>query len=235
MVVVFATVGFHPEAIKPAIKHLANIKKCVFFCGSTPEEDSRKRLAQTKEHLETACKMMDIPTEFIDLPDEADFCDIFRKIRSKLREEGGKDVAKNCVFNITGGTKPMSLAAVMACVHEGVDAYYYTIDEDQPVKIPLLRVKYADNITEKQKEILTFIGNTPSNETCCASDIAKKMRLSPATVSTHLDRLENVGGIERTPNKKNRSSDIIKITDAAKLMLEDEIQGQNKQESKNRL
>lgn len=207
MVVIFGTLGWEPKALIPSIKTRDNVEKLVVY--HSPDKKGVKAYQQLWEY----CGGIALPVEPYKLEDQFDLVKTAERIRKDLKAHTGKDV----VFNVTGGTKVMASAALLACILEGVPVVYCNERTGAEMTLPLLQIKYEEFLTKPQKRVLQAIKGL--GDACNAIDIANKTGLKKPTVSHHVKELEAKGLITVEPTKKDSRKKLIKLVESVNLLL----------------
>ena len=117
MSIIFGTLGHRPQSLIPSIKTTENDERVVFYYGGDEEA------AKARDEVVEYCKNLRIAVDAVELPDVFDLLGITKRIRADLREWKRRG-PKIAVFNIAGGTRPTSSAALLACILEGVPTVY---------------------------------------------------------------------------------------------------------------
>lgn len=119
---------------------------------------------------------------------------------------------KDVEFNITGGTKIMSLALYIASMMLNAKSYYYTLN-DTLITLPRLNLELLKQmLSEKKFQILKKLYNRDYS----LSELSNFLKIKVQTVEGHLSKLEKNDLIEKY--RKNKST-YVKITDVGKLYL----------------
>ena len=121
-------------------------------------------------------------------------------------------------FNIAGGTRLMSSAALLVCILEGIPTTYVHDDTYEEVQLPLLRMNYSDHLSAKQKEILRFLvahRERPPNET----GLAKALGVHKSTMNHHVKELVAKGVVVVLPDPKDSRAHLIRAAPGAELIV----------------
>ena len=127
-----------------------------------------------------------IDTIFVDV---FDFEGCYRLINETIRER-----MKNgeVVLNISGGTKILADAAILAAFQNGVEAYHC---DERVIRLPVLRgVKFEDSFSSSDRKVLDVLGEGDTTK-----DVVRKLEnqgLSEAAIRTSLRNLEKVGVVK---------------------------------------
>src|SRR5205823_2984590 len=116
------------------------------------------------------------------------------QIRADVRKE--KSTGMDLRFNIAGGTRLMSSAALLVCILEGIPATYVHDETYRELALPLLRMTYGEGLTRKQREVLAFLVKN-HEKSFSETALARALGVHKATMNHHLRKLESMGTIER--------------------------------------
>jgi CRISPR locus-related DNA-binding protein len=218
MVAVFGTLGFRPKSLIPTITSTKDVDKVVFYCGADKSDsDAVKMVAEARKAVLDYCREMNIRAEPVDLQDPFDFKGIAKRIRSDVRryKKEGKEIA---VFNIAGGTRPTSSAALLACILEGIPTVYVhdlTYDE---IHLPLLRMEYGKILSGEERHILKILLKSRPNE-MTEVDLARAVGKHKATVNHHVKNLVAKGVLRLERHPKDARKKVLTVEDSIELLL----------------
>jgi len=220
MVVVFGTLGYRPKSLIPTIKATPDVEKLVFYCGADEDDkDAPKRVAEAKQSVLEYCRAMKIAVEAVDLPDPFDFTGIARRIRKDIQrhKSEGKVIG---VFNIAGGTRPTSSAALLVCILEGVPTVYIHDVTYEEIHLPLLRMEYSSVLSGEERQILLYLlGNRGKDLT--EVDLAKNLGKHKATINHHIRNLVSKGAVRLDKHPKDARKKVIRVEESTELLLGD--------------
>jgi len=199
MVTVLGTLGFHEEKFLPAILATPNVSR-VILCyapGETPEKERKVQLAlhRVRRALSgTRAALTEVKL--------ANPWDVSGMLTTFL-EELGREGPDNCVFNLTGGTKPMAVAATLACLVTGTKAVYVPEESERPdlIELPLPAIMIRSLLTPSQAKLLRVVAE---HEFSSEKDLAEYLRRSAPTVCYHVERLRQVGAISEGGTEDRR-------------------------------
>lgn len=221
MVVVFGTLGFRPKSLIPTIRSTAGVEKVVFYCGADKADpDAVRKVAEAKRAVIDYCKSMKLAVDAVDLEDPFDFKSIATRIRGDIRKHKreGKEIA---VFNIAGGTRPTSSAALLACILEGVPTVYVHDITYEEISLPLLRMEYSRVLSGEEREILrTLLRNRSKKLT--EVELAKLVGKHKATVNHHLRNLVAKGAVRLEMHPTDSRKKVVSVNESTELLLGDE-------------
>ena len=221
MVAVFGTLGYRPKSLIPTIRSTQDVDKVVFYCGADRNDpEAVKKVADAKKGVLDYCRTMKIATDAVELEDPFDFKKIAVKIRGDIKKHKreGKEVA---VFNIAGGTRPTSSAALLACILEGVPTVYVHDLTYEEIHLPLLRMEYSQVLSSEERQILRTLLKNKSKE-LTEVELAKLVGKHKATINHHLRNLIAKGAVrlERHPGDSRKK--IVRLEESTELLLGDE-------------
>ena len=148
-----------------------------------------------------------------------DFKSIAMKIKADIRRHkaDGEDIA---VFNIAGGTRPTSSAALLVCILEGIPTVYVhdlTYDE---IHLPLLRMEYRQILSAEEREILKLIARHRSR-LLSQVELAELAGKHKATLNHHVKNLIAKGAIKLQNHPEDARKKVVALEDSTELLLGD--------------
>ena len=213
MVVLFATLGFTFKAVTPTLAWAKDLRKVVIF------HSKHEKSVKAMEELRNQCEAINVEFEPHKVDDEYSLVPLVKKMEKVANEHNKADI----VFNITGGTKMLSSAALLLCVLHSIDAVYTRETNGRILEVPLLKMRYKDLLNKKGKDILKIVADKCNNEsrTCELSEIYRilKKKMNPSVITYHLNNLEKMGLIERKEGKNKKSKDVT-LKECALLLME---------------
>jgi len=221
MVAVFGTLGYRPKSLIPTIRSTPDVDKVVFYYGADKNDpEAPKKVAEAKNAVLEYCRAMKIAVDAVELDDPFDFRNIALRIRSDIRKhkKGGKDIA---VFNIAGGTRPTSSAALLTCILEGVPTVYVHDLTYEEIRLPLLRMEYSQVLSREEREMLRAIMSNKS-KTLTEVDLARLVGKHKATVNHHLRNLIAKGAVRLENHPRDSRKRVVKVEESTELLLGDE-------------
>lgn len=212
MVAILGTLGFRANSLLPTLESTPEVDKVVVFCNDHP------RALEALAEVHKVCSVMGIQVHRVAIPDAFDLLQAAKAMRSQVRQlkRGGHDIA---VFNIAGGTKMMSAAALLVCAMEGLNSVYVHDETYREIPLPLLKVDYSQLLTTAQREILTFIW-TNRGKPMTQVEIAQGMGKHKATINHHIQILEGKNILRLVEDPRDRRKKVVRVDDALELMLE---------------
>jgi DNA-binding MarR family transcriptional regulator len=221
MVVVFGTLGYRPKSLIPTIRSTPDVEKLVFYCGADPSDpEAPTKVLEAKKAVLEFCHSMGINAVAVELPDPFDFKSIAMTIRKDIRKHkrDGKDIA---VFNIAGGTKPTSSAALLVCILEGIPTVYIHDVTEEEIHLPLLRIEYSQVLSPEEREILRFLLKNRSTE-MTEVELASNVGKHKATINHHLRNLIAKGAVRLDRHPKDARKKVVRVLDSTELLLGDD-------------
>lgn len=220
MTVVFGTLGYRPKSLIPTIRSTENVEKLVFYCGAdSADREAVRKVAQAKKEVVDYCAQMRIAVDAVDLPDPFDFKGIALRIRADLRKHRaeGRDIA---VFNIAGGTRPTSSAALLACILEGIPTVYIHDVSYEEIPLPFLRIEYSQVLSGEEREILrVLLANRGKDIT--EVELARLVNRHKATVNHHIKNLTSKGAVRLDRHPLDSRKRVVRVEESTELLLGD--------------
>lgn len=218
MVVVFGTLGFRPKSLIPTIRSMPDVEKLVFYCGADKsDQEAVRKVADARQEVVDYCRKMKIAVDAIDLDDPFDFKNIALRIRSDIRKHK-RDGRQIGVFNIAGGTKPTSSAALLVCILEGVPTVYIHDLTYEEIRLPLLRIEYSQVLSGEEKEILKYLLRTKSTQTT-EVELARALKKHKATINHHLRNLVAKGTVRLERHPSDSRKKVVMVEESTELLL----------------
>ncbi len=210
MTVLFGTLGWRPQSLVPSIRSTEGLERVVFY--HSDHAKSREARARVIEF----CRALGVAAAANEVSDAFDLLHVASQIRADVRKE--RATGAEIRFNIAGGTRLMSSAALLVCVLEGIPATYVHDDTYQEIPLPLLRITYGEGLTAKQREVLTFLVKNREKD-FTETALARALGVHKATMNHHLRELDAKGAIERLPDAKDARKLVIKPAPAMDLLV----------------
>ena len=214
MTTLLGTLGFTPEKLLGAIKTVPGVTHVTFYTSHTSRSQDKRRSTAAVRKVEGVLQHLDVPFDHVVLPDPFDFGSMLGRFLQDLKRVR----SENAVFNITGGSKPMSMAAAIACMMTGVRTYYVPEEQEgvQAILLPIFQLRYSRVLTPKQRKILEAINTTgPKSE----SQLAHHLGILESTLSGHLSRLADIGAVTLSADIREGRIHRPELTAAGKLLL----------------
>ena len=211
MTVLFGTLGWRPQSLMPSIKSTEGLELVVFYHSA--HEKSRAARSRVAEF----CSTLGVAVTPVELSDAFDLLEIAGRIRQdvlKVRREG-RGPAR---FNIAGGTRLMSSAALLVCVLEGIPTTYVHDETFKEIQLPLIHMDYADHLSERQREILAYLvahRERPPSET----SLAKALGVHKSTMNHHVKELVAKGVVEVAADPKDTRAHLVRAAPGAELLV----------------
>ena len=221
MVAVFGTLGYRPKSLIPTIRSTKDVDKVVFYCGADKSDpDAVKKVAEARKAVLDYCRTMKIAADAVDLEDPFDFKRVAARIRGDIRKhkKEGKEVA---VFNIAGGTRPTSSAALLACILEGVPTVYVHDLTYEEIRLPLLKMEYSQVLSGEERQLLKALTKNKSKD-LTEVELARIVGKHKATVNHHLRNLIAKGAVRLEKHPVDSRKKIVRLEESTELLLGDE-------------
>jgi len=152
----------------------------------------------------------------VELDDAFNLLEIAERMRADVRRE--RSAGATVRFNIAGGTRLMSSAALLACILEGIPATYVHDDTYEEIPLPLLRIAYGERLTPKQREVLGFLVKN-RERSFTETALAKALGVHKATMNHHVRELGMRGAIERVRDPDDGRALLIRAAPGMELLL----------------
>lgn len=221
MVAVFGTLGYRPKSLIPTIKSTKDVDKVVFYYGADKNDpDALRKVTEAKNAVLEYCRAMRIPVDAVELEDPFDFRSIAMRIRRDIRKHKRekKDIA---VFNIAGGTRPTSSAALLTCILEGIPTVYVHDLTYEEIRLPLLRMEYSQVLSPEERGMLRAI-MANRTRTLTEVELAELVGKHKATVNHHLRNLIAKGAVRLEAHPHDCRKKVVKLEESTELLLGDE-------------
>lgn len=202
---IFGTLGFTPNKFLPTLREHDNVENAVVF-----HNNNQKSQAAAKA-IDAYCRDVGIP--YTQIPVDAfDLIDCASAMQKEIRRtrDGG------ILFNVTGGTKVLTAAAILTCILEGVRAVYVHEETHDEVPLPLLTAPYEDLLTEPQRQVLQHVAAQPG---CSQGDLCNALDLTKPTVSHHIRRLVGHGLLVQTNHPQDARRKSLHMIPSARLLF----------------
>jgi len=218
---VFGTLGYRPKSLIPTIRSTPDVDKVVFYCGADKKDpEAVRKVAEAKNAVMDYCRSLKLAVDAVELEDPFDFKGIALRIRGDIRKhkKEGKGVA---VFNIAGGTRPTSSAALLACILEGIPTVYVHDVTYEEIHLPLLRMEYDQVLSGEEREILRRLLKSRLKD-ITEVELAALLGKHKATVNHHIKNLVAKGALRLEKHPTDSRKKVVKVEESAELLLGDE-------------
>jgi len=222
MAVVFGTLGYRPKSLIPTLRSTQGVDKLVFYYGADKSDpEAEGKVSEARRVVVDYCAKIGIAVDPVELKDPFDFKGIASRIRKDLRKHKreGKEIA---VFNIAGGTRPTSAAALLVCILEGVPTVYIHDVTYEEVRLPLLKMEYDQILSKEEKEILRFLSKTDGTDVT-EVELASKLGKHKATMNHHVKNLVRKGAVRLERHPSDQRKKVVRIEDSTELLLGDDL------------
>jgi len=204
--ILIVTVGEQEKPIFEGLR-VANNVDIVFLLASKFTENKAEEIKKSIEQIYHVQ---------IVLIDEVSFDDIIKKIVFIHKE----NLNSEFLYNISGGTKIMSLACYTLASFLGEKVFYIfkkQSGEMELIRLPTLKINLdflRESLSGKKLKFLELIKEKPRTIT----ELSKILKLAKPTISLgYVDKLEQQNLIMRTPSSKR--SQKIRITEEGEILL----------------
>ncbi|MBW3582597.1 MAG: MarR family transcriptional regulator [Euryarchaeota archaeon] len=205
MVTLYGTLGFTPEKFYPSIRHRGDVADIVLFHdGHADSEKARSAVAKY-------CSELDIPFESVAV-DAFDLIDSATRIQGVVRKRGQEDA----VFNVTGGTKVLTAAAILTCILEGMPAVYIHETTGEEIPLPLITVAYKRLLSDKQRQVLEHVAAHPG---CTQAELREALGVTKPTISHHVQGLVDHRLLDERRDPKDARRKRLHLVPSARLLL----------------
>ncbi len=211
MTVLFGTLGWRPESLIPSIKSTKDLEKLCFY-----HSDHEKSI-KARDRVVDYCNTIGLPVIPKELRTPFNLIDIATEMKRDIDEVSEK--GHRIRFNIAGGTRLMSSAALLVCILKGIPTTYVHDDTFEEIQLPLLQMDYSSAFTSKQREILNYLserGDAPLSQT----KLAGALGIHKATMNHHVKELKKKGAIEISSHEKDGRVSMIRLAPHMHLLLE---------------
>jgi DNA-binding CsgD family transcriptional regulator len=210
LTVLFGTLGWRPQSLIPSIRSTEGLERVVVYHSDhAKSRDARGKVMEF-------CRSLGVAANGVELSDAFDLIQCALRIREDVRRE--KNATADLRFNIAGGTRLMSSAALLVCILEGIPATYVHDDTYQEIPLPLLRLTYGEALTPKQREVLAFLVKNREKR-FSETSLARALGVHKATMNHHLRRLELAGAVEREKDPEDGRRLILKPAPGMELLV----------------
>lgn len=210
MTVIMATVGFTPAKVQPVIDREDEKEELVLFFDKD-SKDNPGRSRRAAQELADSAQKLGLPCKLVPL-DAFDLVQCCQHIRREIRKREGKEV----VLTISGGTRVLSSAALLASILEGKRAVHISERDNAVTTLPLLRLEAGKVLNASQRRVLSFIRDHPN---CQQREIAAALKLTKGTVSHHVQRLKQQKLLTADEDRDDARSERLRAVPSADLLL----------------
>jgi DNA-binding MarR family transcriptional regulator len=142
------------------------------------------------------------------------------RIRGDVRKHkrAGKEIA---IFNIAGGTRPTSAAALLVCILEGIPTVYVHDLTYEEIPLPLLKMEYSQVLSGEEREILRILSKNRSRR-LTEVELASLIGKHKATVNHHLRNLVAKGAVRLEKHPSDARKKVVVVEESTELLLGDD-------------
>lgn len=156
------------------------------------------------EQVREVCDALGIPFQVADLPVDGGFeavLDTF--VREFRRHQVAESAPTGCEFFLAHTDPLVTVAAVMGCMLEGIPVSMASDPWGQEVvTLPLLKMRYADRVTDA--EIRTLETLVEEGSAVTVTELADTLNVTPPTLSDRLSRMDSKGLVLKTKGSDGR-------------------------------
>src|SRR3989442_2905893 len=210
MTVLFGTLGWRPQSLVPTIRSTKNLERVQFYHSDhVKSRDARSKVIEF-------CRSLGVAASAVEITEAYDLLNVAVKMRADVRKE--RAAVTELRFNIAGGTRLMSSAALLVCILEGIPATYVHDETYREIPLPLLRMTYGEGLTPRQREVLAFLVKNREKD-FTETALARALGVHKATMNHHLRELDEKGAIERREDPNDARRLIVKPAPAMELLV----------------
>ena len=211
MVTILGTLGDSPETLLPTIRSSEDVNKVVAFRAMDGGSE------RCSNRIRDLCRSLEIDYQERVVDDPYQMLSIARTMQMAVHDlvASGEEISS---FNIAGGTKLMSGAAMFVCAIESINAVYVHDETNEEIHLPLVQINFSDYLTEVEKKIIRFLLGAEGN--ISQKDICEGLELHKATVNHHIRMLMEKGVVHLEPREGDRRIKDVKLEAGIELLLE---------------
>lgn len=195
MVVWFATLGHTPEHVLGPLRKERDVRSFHVFFGSPQLDEGKAALRAIRDF----CSSKRIELVEHSVPGAFDYANFLRSFSEAWAAVSRKS---KVLFNASGGTRVMQMAATIFCFTHEIELHYYDEYESQEGRvIPLRAFRSLDRVGPTPRAILEHLQNQGP---CDMTSLAARLDLAPSTITQHVQGLENSGTVVVERSGKRR-------------------------------
>ena len=206
-----ATVGLTKEPILQGVNAYPIDKLILLHSNDDKSKENSHEIASAVKELKIECEIAEV--------DAFDLEDVLISIMNIHKKYAQEDLS----INLTGGTKVMASAALLAGYILGLRVYYIqdgSIDKnkgkyikERTIELPVPRVNIHD-LEQTQKDILSYIFKEGGRLEKANTVLHEVLKITKQNASYHLKQLTKKDLISLTIDGRNK---IVKLTNTGKL------------------
>lgn len=187
VVVWFATLGHTADhVLGPLRKAEKETRSFHVFFGSPLLDEGRAALRTVREFC--GSKRIELVEHAV--PGAFDYANFLRAFSEAW---AGVSRKSKVLFNASGGTRVMQMAATIFCFTHEIELHYYDEYESQEGRvIPLQAFRSLDRVGPTPRAILQFLQTQGPSD---MSSLAQRLSLAPSTITQHVQGLETSGAV----------------------------------------
>ena len=214
MTIAFITLGYTPGLLAPSLTQAKDLKTVYLYFGAE-KGNALEKVNSTLQQFEHLAKSMNVKVVRRMTDDPYDFIGYLAAMSDDIRNEreAGETLDH---FNISGGTRPASVAGLLAAAFFGIPAMMRQTRSSKMMDFPLLQSSFT--IRENEKEIIRAI--VASRESLTQAELAKKLgRAHRSTIHRPVNDMvaRNILYMENDP-KDNRKK-TVKVNKIVRILL----------------
>lgn len=202
---IYGTLGFTPTKFLPSLRQRSDVERAVVF------HDQHKDSLKAAQAVGAYCH--DLGLQF-----EHHAVDAFNVVASAaaMQARVRADDPNKILFNVTGGTKVVSAAAVLTCILEGLRAVYIHEVTDEEIALPLITAPYHKLLSVAQRRVLGYVAEHPD---CNQRDLVDALGSTKPTITHHIKELERYGLVEKRTHPTDSRRKHLRVIPSARLLL----------------
>lgn len=204
MVVVFATLGWTPGPVVAPLRGNTDISEFHVFFGPPGHPDGKKALREVR----TVCKTLGVPLHEHPVKDAFDYT-AFLKAFTDARQTTTDDI----LFNASGGTRIMVMAATIFCFSHDVPLHYH--NEEDPRRNQVVPIRAWRTLPTLGNQPRAILGILQTRGRSDMTSLGKELGLARSTVTEHVRLLARHGTVHVEQQGKHR---FVSITPALEDM-----------------
>ena len=214
MTIAFITLGYIPSLLTPSLTQAKDLKTVYLYFGAEKGR-ALEKVNSTLQQFEHLAKSMGVKVVRRMTDDPYDFIGYLRAMSDDIRNEreAGETLDH---FNISGGTRPASVAGLLAAAFFGIPAMMRQTRTSKMMDFPLLQSSFT--IRDNEKKIIQII--ISNDESLTQAELAKKLgKTYRSTIHRPVSDMvaRNILFMESDP-KDNRKK-IIKVNKIVRILL----------------
>jgi len=214
MTIAFITLGYTPDLLSPSLTQAKELKTVYLYFGAE-KGNALEKVNSTLQQFEKLAKSMSVKVVRRMTDDPYDFIGYLKAMSDDIRNE--RDAGETLDhFNISGGTRPASVAGLLAAAFFGIPAMMRQTRTAEMMDFPLLRSSFT--ITDNERKIIKAIIH--SGESLTQAGLAKELgRTYRSTIHRPVNELIGRNVLFTADDTRDRRKKIIKVNKIIKILL----------------